>query len=99
MFGSTSLCMEKLSVQSILRGQSRLKRFLSRESIDEVDGDGEAQRPLIVEKKPPPLHVDINTTNTDGATPIILATLNGHRDVVYALLQYSASIRATDAKG
>ena len=52
-----------------------------------------------MEKKQPPLHVDIDTCNIDGATPLILATLNGHRDVVYVLIQYSANVRSSDLKG
>lgn len=74
-------------------------RFLSRDSMYDLEIDGEVEQPLLIERKQPPLHVDINTCNTDGATPLILATLNGHRDVVYTLLQYSANIRASDLKG
>ena len=72
-------------------------RLLSRESLDEEEPARE--RPLQVERKQPPLHVAINSCNTDGATPLILATLNGHRDVVYVLLQYSANVRYSDLKG
>lgn len=72
-------------------------RLLARESL--VDDETETERPMKVEKKQPPLHVDINTCNNDGATPLILATLNGHKDVVYTLLQYSANIRSSDLKG
>ena len=92
-----STCL--LCTQAILKGQNRLMKFLSRDSIDEAEIDGESERPLQVEKKPPPLHVDVNTCNNDGATPLILATLNGHRDVAYTLLQYSANVRASDLKG
>ncbi|CAI8031605.1 Ankyrin repeat and sterile alpha motif domain-containing protein 1B [Geodia barretti] len=85
-------------VEAILKGQNRLKRLLSREFLDDSN-DTETEQPLQVERKQPPLHVDINTVNNDGATPLILATLNGHRDIVYVLLQYSANVRSSDLKG
>ena len=86
--------------QGILKGQNRLVRFLSKELFfEDVETNGEVERPLLVEKKQPPIHVDINTCNTDGATPLILATLSGHIDVVYTLLQYSANVRYSDLKG
>ena len=86
--------------QGILKGQNRLVRFLSKELFfEDVETNGEVERPLLVEKKQAPIHVDINTCNTDGATPLILATLSGHFDVVYTLLQYSANVRYSDLKG
>lgn len=54
---------------------------------------------MLVQKKALLAHVDIDTINEDGATPLILSSLNGHRDVVYTLLQYTANIQAMDNKG
>ncbi len=40
--------------------------------------------------------VDVNCRDENGSTPLILAALNGHKDVVYTLLRYSASVHGFD---
>ena len=80
--------------QQLLRGKSRLKRFLSNEKLV---NDDEGPPLLITETRVTSL--DLEYRDENGSTALHLATLNGHRDVAYTLLQYSASINAKDLQG
>ncbi|XP_065909173.1 uncharacterized protein [Dysidea avara] len=67
-----------------------------------ADDDEEQEEPPfipVIEKKIEVTHINVNCTDENGSTPLILASLNGHRDIVYVLLQYSAGIHATDGQG
>jgi ankyrin repeat protein len=50
-----------------------------------------------MKKKAP--HLDIDTRDENGASPLILAALNGHCSVVQVLLSYSANVWACDQQG
>ena len=84
-------------IQQLLRGKSRLKRFLSNEKLVSDDTDGDGPPLLITEKRVTSL--DLEYRDENGSSALHLATLNGHRDVAYTLLQYSASINAKDLQG
>ncbi|KAL8623983.1 hypothetical protein ACOMHN_040609 [Nucella lapillus] len=43
--------------------------------------------------------VNINCTDTSGETPLHLAALNGHREIVVLLLEAKASVTEVDSKG
>jgi hypothetical protein len=79
-----------------LRGKSRLKRFLSNEKLVNDDTD-EGPPLLITETRVTSL--DLEYRDENGSSALHLAALNGHRDVAYTLLQYSASINAKDLQG
>lgn len=83
-----------IMTQQLLRGKSRLKRFLSNEKLV---NDDEGPPLLITETRVTSL--DLEYRDENGSTALHLATLNGHRDVAYTLLQYSASINAKDLQG
>lgn len=93
------------TVEQILKGHSRLKRLLSKEKVlDQVDEDsdqtdGPTQPPLLIQSKLTSSHIDVNCTDDSGSSPLILAALNGHKDIVYSLLQYSANLHDTDKQG
>ena len=83
--------------QQILRGKSRLKRFLSNEKLTEDADNGEGPPLLIKEKRN--TSIDLEYRDENGSSALHLATLNGHRDVVYTLLQYCANINGKDLQG
>ena len=102
--------------QQLLKGQSRLKRLLSKErlldsigllslepigetSTDPDNPDSPAAPPLLIQTKTESVHVDVDCRDENGSTPLILAALNGHKDVVYTLLQYSANVHRKDTQG
>ena len=82
-------------LQQLLRGKSRLKRFLSNEKLTEDTDEGP---PLIIKEKRN-TSVDLEYRDENGSSALHLATLNGHRDVVYTLLQFSANINGKDLQG
>ncbi len=88
--------------QQLLENKSRLKRILSSEKalndIAEGEDDGGVDSLKIIGKKRAP-HLDIDVRDDNGASSLILAALNGHRDVVHTLLTYSASVFAVDNQG
>lgn len=43
--------------------------------------------------------VDVNCVDANGSTPLILAALHGHCDVLSSLLLYSANVNAEDYLG
>lgn len=43
--------------------------------------------------------VDVNCVDADGSTPLILAALHGHREVLSSLLVYSANVNAENYLG
>ena len=45
------------------------------------------------------LNVNVNCMDEDGSSPLIIAALHGHKEIVYLLLVYSANINASDHKG
>lgn len=64
--------------------------------MDEEEQEEQSLR-IIIKKVAP--HLDINTKDQNGASPLILAALNGHCSIVQVLLTYSANIWATDLQG
>ena len=93
-------CVLPPSLQQLLKGQSRLKRLLSKERLldDIAEGDGHAPSLLITDKQSS-RNVDVEYRDDTGATALIVAALNGHKDVVHKLLQYSADVQARDIQG
>ena len=89
--------------QQFLKGiQSRLKRFLSSERLlGSTPEDDEADKtpPLKITDKRQPVNIDIEHRDESGSSALHLAVLNGHRDVVYTLLQFSADVYAMDNQG
>ena len=51
---------------------------------------------MAVKKAP---HLNIDTVDENGSSPLILAALNGHRSVVHLLLSYSANVAIVDHQG
>lgn len=102
-----------LSSQHLLKGHSRLKRILSKERLLDsfallgletigekpADPDQPDAQPLLIQAKIQSVYVDVDCRDENGSTPLILAALNGHRDVVYTLLQYSANVQLKDPQG
>lgn len=84
-----------------MQNKSKLKRILSADKgLDSLSNDEETEDTslkLTVKKKAP--HLDIDARDENGASPLILAALNGHRSVVLVLLSYSAEVRAVDNQG
>lgn len=83
-----------------MQNKSKLKRILSSEKSLDSLADEEEETPslrITMTKRAP--HLDIDTRNEDGASPLILAALNGHRNVVHLLLTYAASVKALDNQG
>ena len=78
--------------------------LLSLEPIGETftdpdNPDGPTASPLLIQTKTESAHVDVDCRDENGSTPLILAALNGHKDVVYTLLQYSANVHRKDTQG
>jgi len=102
-----------LKVEHLLKGHSRLKRILSKERLLDsfallgletigekpADPDQPDAQPLLIQAKIQSVYVDVDCRDENGSTPLILAALNGHRDVVYTLLQYSANVQLKDPQG
>ena len=87
MIGSDG-CMSCV-LQNILKGKTNaLKRWLSKEKLDEegeVDGvegseSNSRKAPIITNKQVSP-HVDVNCTDEQRSTPLILASLNGKDEI------------------
>lgn len=99
--------------QHLLKGHSRLKRILSKERLLDsfallgletigekpADPDQPDAQPLLIQAKIQSVYVDVDCRDENGSTPLILAALNGHRDVVYTLLHYSANVQLKDPQG
>ena len=89
-----------LTLQQILQNKSKLKRILSSEKSladDKHDDDATPSLRIMMKKQAP--HLDINTRDENGATPLMLAALNGHCSIVSVLLTYSAVVGAADSQG
>ena len=92
-------------MQQLLKGQSKFKRLLSSEKLLAVVNGGPEEEedvpppPLVIQdkKRSPSLNVDYR--DETGATALMHAVLNGHKDVVYTLLQYSAELFVMDNQG
>ncbi len=91
-----------LTLQQILQNKSKLKRILSSErSLDSLaeDKPGDDATPLRIMAKKQAPHLDIDTRDENGATPLMLAALNGHCSIVSILLTYSATVGIADSQG
>lgn len=88
-----------ISLQHLLQNISKLKRILSSEKLVDAASDNGDKPSLKIILKKCASHLDIDTRDENGATPLILAALNGHRNVVLSLLSYSASVGAVDNQG
>ena len=86
-------------LQQILQNKSKLKRILSSEkSLDkEEEEDATPSLRIMAFRRAP--HLDIDTRDENGATPLMLAALNGHCNIVNILLTYSANVGARDLQG
>ena len=67
------------------------------DNLDELDGGKDAG--LKVRMKRKVVHLEVDTRDDSGASPLMLAALNGHREVVLTLLTYSANVLAADDQG
>lgn len=84
--------------QQLLQGKSKLKRILSSEKpLDDEEAEEAPSLEIRAKRKAP--HLDVDVRDDNGASPLILAALNGHRQVVHTLLSYSANVRAVDDQG
>lgn len=83
--------------QQLLKGQSKLKKLLSSDKLGE--GLSEAPPTLVVESKKQSTSVNVNYRDETGSTALMLAVLNGHKNVVHTLLQYSAELFIMDNQG
>lgn len=93
-------------VEQILKGQtSAIKNWISKEKIKEIldpsveEVPEEATPSLVITDKLTTSAVNVNCTDAHGYTPLLLASLNGHKAVVQTLLRYSAEIQWTDDQG
>lgn len=86
-------------LQQLLKGQSKIKRFLSADKILDDEDDQSTSPSLVVQNKKQSASVNVNYRDESGSTALMLAALNGHRDVVYTLIQYSAEVFTMDGQG
>ncbi len=70
----------------------------SEKPLDSLGDEGEEEGLRIMMKKVAP-HLDIDTRDDNGATPLMLAALNGHCSIVNILLSYSATVSLSDVQG
>jgi ankyrin repeat protein len=59
----------------------------------------EYEYPKIVEILAAAIETDLNRPNNNGATPLIIAILNGHLEIVKILLGLGADVNAKDSNG
>eukprot|EP00731_Ephydatia_muelleri_P002145 Em0001g2145a len=93
-------------VEQILKGQgSAIKNWISKEKLKEIldpsleEVPSETTPSLVVAEKLTSSTVNVNCTDAHGYTPLLLASLNGHKSVVHTLIHYSAEIQWTDDQG
>ena len=67
------------------------------DSLADEEQDGPPSLRIMAKKVAP--HLDINTRDENGATPLMLAALNGHCSIVNILITYSASVDTVDIQG
>lgn len=83
-------------IQQLLKGQSKLKRLMSSDKLSE---GLDLPPSLEIQNKKQSSSVNVDCRDESGATALMLAILNGHKDVVYTLLQYSAELFVMDNQG
>ena len=66
--------------------------------MNEDAENGDEGPPLLITDKRTTT-IDLEYRDENGSSALHLAALNGHRDVAYTLLQYSASVNAKDLQG
>ncbi len=86
-------------MQQLLKGQSKLKKLLSTDKLSEGLSVDNLPPSLEIQNKKQSSSVNVDYRDESGATALMLAVLNGHKDVVYTLLQYSAELFVMDNQG